>query len=577
MQWQSSPFVLVLLLGAVMTFAWALYGVRSARTGRRTPTVLAFVGLSLSVSIWSALYAVQIAAPTLETKLFAYKLLHVGGAITPVAWLAFAASYSGRSHLLTPVRVAGLAAIPAALLLTLPTNPYSLALTDAWLETQGPLSVLVTVNGPMYLLHLAYSYVLIVVGVWLVLSGAARSVPRVRRQAALVAFGALLPLAVNVFHVLSIPPLDGSIGMNLTPLSLSISAVLFGVAVFRYQLLDLSPIASKVVLSQMTDGVVVTDDGGTVFDVNPAAEALLGDRDRVLGTDVSTHLPGDDRTAGDGGVLTITDRTGDERAIQSTRSPLTAGEVRYGWVLLLHDITKIESQRRELERQNERLDAFTRAVSHDLRNPLAVIDGYADLASETGDPDHLEVIRDTAARTTDFLEDLLQLSQRGETVTDTRPVSLSAVVADVASAIADDDLTVEVDGGFVDGSRGDGSLVDGNHVGRHIVILADERRLRQILDNLLRNARDHADGAASVTVGPLPDGFFLEDDGPGIPRENQADVFEIGYTTRQEGTGFGLALVRDLVEAHGWSIAVTEGSSGGARFEVMGVGRPEDA
>ncbi|MWV65823.1 PAS domain-containing protein [Halorubrum sp. JWXQ-INN 858] len=562
MQWQSSPYVLFLLLGAVTTFAWALYGVRSARRGRRTPTVLAFVALSLSVSIWSALYAVQLAAPTLEAKLIAYKLLHVGGVVAPPAWLAFAVSYSGRSDLLTPAAIGGLAAIPAALLLTLPTNPYSLALTHASLETHGSLTVLVTVNGPIYLLHLAFSYVVIIVGAWLVLSQAVRSGPRVRRQAALVAVGALLPLAVNVFHVLSIPPLDGSVGVNLTPLSLSVSAVLFGVAVFRYQLLDLSPIASKVVLSQMSDGVVVTDDGGTVLDVNPAAEALLGDRERVLGTDVSTHLPGDDRVVGDGGVLTITTGTGDERAIQPTRSPLTSGGVRYGWVVLLHDVTTIESQRRELERQNERLDAFTKAVSHDLRNPLAVIDGYADLASETGDPDHFEVIRDTVARTTDFLEDLLQLSQRGETVTSPRPVSLSAVVAEVAGAVADDDLTVEVDGDGVDGD---------------LVVLADERRLRQVLDNLLRNARDHADGAVSVTVGPLPDGFFLEDDGPGIPRGKRAEVFEIGFTTRQEGTGFGLAIVRDLVEAHGWSIDVVEGASGGARFEVTGVDRPDDA
>ena len=74
----------------------------------------------------------------------------------------------------------------------------------------------------------------------------------------------------------------------------------------------------------------------------------------------------------------------------------------------------------------------------------------------------------------------------------------------------------------------------------------------------------------SVTVGTLGDGFFVEDDGPGIPAADREQIFESEYTTG-DGTGLGLRIVRDIVDAHGWDISVRDGSTGGARFEITGV------
>lgn len=76
-----------------------------------------------------------------------------------------------------------------------------------------------------------------------------------------------------------------------------------------------------------------------------------------------------------------------------------------------------------------------------------------------------------------------------------------------------------------------------------------------------------------MTVGALSDrpGFYVSDDGPGIPEGDRESVFEAGYTTRKEGTGFGLAIVAEVVTAHGWKIQVTESDAGGARFEIFGV------
>jgi len=91
----------------------------------------------------------------------------------------------------------------------------------------------------------------------------------------------------------------------------------------------------------------------------------------------------------------------------------------------------------------------------------------------------------------------------------------------------------------------------------------------------LRNARDHGAPPSaserqgvSVTVGTLPEGFYVADDGPGIPDSERDAVFEQGYSTSDDGTGLGLAIVERIVDGHGWSITVTESDAGGACFEL---------
>jgi signal transduction histidine kinase len=121
-------------------------------------------------------------------------------------------------------------------------------------------------------------------------------------------------------------------------------------------------------------------------------------------------------------------------------------------------------------------------------------------------------------------------------------------------------------------------------------VRADEGRLRQLLENLFRNSVEHgstgaadadfgadypAEGSVTVTVGDLPDGFFVADDGPGIPVSERERVFESGYSSRREGTGFGLDIVRRVADVHGWEVTLTESAAGGARFEFTGVTRSE--
>ncbi|WP_181684632.1 PAS domain S-box protein [Halorhabdus salina] len=203
----------------------------------------------------------------------------------------------------------------------------------------------------------------------------------------------------------------------------------------------------------------------------------------------------------------------------------------------------------ELQRQNERLDEFASVLAHDLRNPLNVAVGRLDHLRSAHDSEHLETVADALDRMDAMIDDVLTLAQGGRTVTDTTAVALSTIAEESWETVETDRASLHVDG--------------------DVTVQAEQSRLQQLFENLFRNAIEHAGTDVTVTVGALENGFFVADDGPGIPTDDRQTVFESGYTTADDGTGFGLAIVREIVQAHDWTITVSESEAGGARFEIM--------
>ncbi len=318
----------------------------------------------------------------------------------------------------------------------------------------------------------------------------------------------------------------------------------------------LVPVAWSDPLETMFDGAppAIQRGDGLAWEAFEGGESEiypdLREADDVLSAETEflseLHLP-----LGEHGVMLISSTTAsDFEATDEALAQVLADNVEAA-------LDRVERER-ELETQNEKLEEFARVVSHDLRNPLNVASGRLDLLRAESESPHLDPIVDALDRMERIVGDVLWLAREGRDLGSTEFVELRSVLESSWTMAADgrreSELVVADDGG------------DG-----HWAVRADYERLCQLFENLFRNALDHGNDAVTVTVGELETGFFVEDDGPGIPADERERVFESGYTTSREGTGFGLSIVEQVVDAHGWDVRLTEGVDGGARFEITGV------
>lgn len=243
-------------------------------------------------------------------------------------------------------------------------------------------------------------------------------------------------------------------------------------------------------------------------------------------------------------------RLADGRTLERTYVPYTLpdGEANL-W--LYRDVTGRKNTERELERQNEQLEEFLSVVSHDLRNPLNVAAGTLEVAVDASDGDHLETAAAALDRMDALIDDLLVLAREEEAINVTEPVHLSDVARTCWSHVETAEATLDVD-------------IDRT-------VRADRSRLSQVFENLFRNAAEHGGRDVEVTVGTVRDGFYVEDNGRGIPADERDRIFDSAYSTSTNGTGLGLQIAETVVHAHDWDLELAATRGGGARFEITDV------
>lgn len=326
----------------------------------------------------------------------------------------------------------------------------------------------------------------------------------------------------------------------------------------------------RKLIQHSTDVISIVDAEGRFQYITPSAQQILGyTPDELRGEIGFDYLHPEDRpeamTAFSNAienpdtVATVEFRfdhpTDDWIWLENRARNMVDDPVIEGFVVHTRDVTEHRQHEQELERQNNRLEEFVSTVSHDLQNPLNVARGSTELLQQAGVNDEASLQRIDRAheRMQRIIEDLLALAREGERVDELEPVALE----DVANAAWS---TVETDGAALEVATDQG-------------LQADASRLQRLFENLIRNAVEHGGEAVTITIGELPHtaGFYVEDDGQGIPTEIRDQVFDSGFTTSEMGTGFGLAIVQEIVGAHDWTIEAVDGTSGGARFEIRGI------
>ncbi|MDS0478466.1 histidine kinase N-terminal 7TM domain-containing protein [Natrinema sp. 1APR25-10V2] len=649
MAWRYTPHTPALAIATVVGLIVAVIAWRR----RGDPAARWAAYCNCSIAAWAFLHLVTVSNTVYEVKLYAFAIALGNIGLLAIVAFGYVLHYTGRREWLTRRRLASLLAVPLSLVgLLLIDGTRELVLFDPHLDSSGSVDRLRYGWGPLWPAFALVFYALDTASLAMLAQKFRRSRNVYRKITFVIFLAVSIPVVGTVVSLSGRSPFPHFVLLPYLVLFTSVMGVLTMTSAtffrlfpldrllvpFRSRFGSLVPLARDVVVEEVDNGIVVLDTEGRIVDINSTGKKMIG-ADHPIGKHIADAARTDFIVTPDLDIDAITESVGE---LDGSRYEIWVApaddeycyEIRFtvietdgdpaGIVMIIHDITdqkdreeelrarerelerqksNLQRQARKLEHQNERLDEFASIVSHDLRNPLNVADGYLEMiaaasVADDGDVDHDHVgeARHALYRMEAIIEDALTLAREGQAITETERVSVRDLATDAWSTVDTGDTWLEFDLGT---KRAGGSSEMGPEVRDDLFVEADRNRLRRVFENLFRNAVEHSstqnrtsnhdrdstegiddrtaidtDGrAVTVTVGRLESGtgFYVADDGPGIPADRRDEVLEQGYSTNEEGTGLGLSIVLNVVNAHGWDLTVSESDRGGAKFEVASV------
>ncbi|ELZ84565.1 multi-sensor signal transduction histidine kinase [Haloferax elongans ATCC BAA-1513] len=531
---------------------------------RERPGGLPLVVMAFSAAIWSVAAGVASLFVSPDVTRAAQTVVYIVIGPAAVAWFYVVVEYSGHEWWKQKLVVGGLLGLVGLEWVGILTNPlhhlYATGMTDL------PQSGLIDPTPGVIL----YGYTLVrvtlmLIGLSILLEryASARGVSKI--QTASLVFTGVLPVSTGFLELMDFVRIPG-LDFSVIGIVLSSGVVLW--ALFYADFLEFVPVARVTLFENMTDPVVAVDTDGRVVDLNGRAKLLFGVGDDAIGmptTAVFEEYP-QLSTAPVGTSAEPIEITAEVDGLQYQyelavspivpRSAHTSGSKdalnsSLGFLFVFRDVTLQKQREQAIERKNDRLEQFASVVSHDLRNPLNVAQGWVALARDDNDSESLAKVTQAHERMELLIENLLTLARSGNAISETKPVNIAELAHTCWQTVETADATLTVD--------------------TDLTVHADPARLQELVENVLRNAIDHGGEDVTITIGTLGDdrGFYIADDGGGIPLEAKEQIFESGYSTGQDGTGLGLAIVAEIATAHGWRIGVTDSGEGGARFEFV--------
>jgi signal transduction histidine kinase len=500
-------------------------------------------------------------------------------AIIPVLELLFVYRYIGRDKNLS--RYSGLLFIIPALtsIIALSNPPPGQAgwFIASWrLVRYNSISLEEIHFTGWFLVHASYSYLLGGLSVLLLVLHALKSKPGYRITPLILVLSVLVASVFLTLPVLL--PLTAAGIPNITPVAFGANGVVMAWAIFHYDLFSLPTISFASILSYLQEAVIVTDAKNRVIELNPAAETIIRcPRGLALGKPIGAFFPecSEKLEKAETEPLKYEVRRGSYTydLEVSTLAHLKRGPTpRYGYLLVLRDVTTQKREEQELKHAKEAAEAANRAksrflasMSHELRTPLNAILGFAELMAVEDEPtpedyasysEWSTIIHRNGEHLLSLINDLLEISkiEAGKSQLQPKVFKLQELITTIFQTFMlkaqSKNLNLE--------------LILSEELPCYVK--ADEAKLRQILLNLLGNALKFTDdGYIRLRVtpaGPKRLVFAVEDSGRGIAPEEQNLLFQPFSQTQsgielQEGTGLGLVIVREYVGLMNGNISLT--------------------
>ena len=568
-------YVILLLASAVISATSGIYTWHRKRAER----VKDMTGplLLLNGSVWSMSYALELLATHLPSKLFWIKIQYASITLIGTGWLLYSLHNIGLSRKLKRRTLRLLSILPIAFIALITTNEHhELVFATKTLSSIGQLPSVQVENKIGFMLLLCYSVALISIASYLSLIRLTNASRLNSRQQKAVLITAIIPwigiLAV-IFEIYTK-------GLLFTPLMFNLIGVTLVILdPYKIRVRDIIPLARESVYDYMRDFVLILDENDEVVDANPAAQQLFGGTSTELAGHSVKHLFRERLNAPFNinemreGQEVQSRKDDEERTYDVTVSTLDNGSDWFrGNILVLHDITAQrraqtyweEQQRlysnyleRQVEERTRRLRNAERMatigelasmIGHDLRNPLTGIMGAVYYLKKEEGIDINEnkekmykIIEQNIEASDNIIKDLLDYSR--ELKLELKETNLRQLTEDAAFSVAiPDDVKIS------------------NQTDDELTVVVDSPKIKRVLINLLQNAIDAMPKGGSITITSKethPDlELSVSDTGAGIPEEIMNRIWEPLFTTKPKGMGFGLAICKKIVEAHGGSITV---------------------
>jgi PAS domain S-box-containing protein len=580
---QYTLFVILAPLTAMACVGVVTYA-RLAYPSRETS---ALTWLALLIVGWLVANTLELATNTEAETLLWAKVTYTFIALVAVAWLAFALQYSAHTRWLTPGRFWPFFVIPIiTIALTWTNDTHHLVWASyRFIPVNNMLAINITTYGPWFWVHSLYSYALILLGAGLIVRQNSQSFKLYRLQSIWMSAAAILPIVVNASYVLRLFP---GITKDYTPISFALAAAIFAVAMIRYHLFDLKPVARDAVIDSLSDAMLVIDPRGRIVDLNPAAQALIGIPTSLIIGQPAVEVLDPWRDL----VELYRDRTeirdeitlrpdGTDHTYDLQVSPLPGRQSQpAGRLVVLRDMTarkQAEAELREhaakLEARNEELDAFARTVAHDLKDPVAATIDYGlalkrrfrDMPAEDVEA-ALDKIARSGEKMSAIIDSLLLLAQvRQIEEVELTPLDMGAVVAGALERLSA--LQADCQAEVMLPERWPTAMGHGPWV-------------EEVWVNYLSNAFKYGGSASRIELdareqpGSAHDPrpmvrFWVRDYGPGIAPQQRAELFaplSQVRTTADGSGGLGLSIVQRIVTWLGGEVGVASQPGRGSLF-----------
>ncbi|WP_170093752.1 ATP-binding protein [Halomicrobium mukohataei] len=563
---QSMSFFM--LICAVPIVGLAVYTVRRRDRPGANGLVLCLVGM--------AGWSVMLALITWPTQLLPVwintTVRHFFQILVVFGWPLFVREYIERDRVdLSWIAGAVLAVIPALTIVLTATNPlHHLVLAP---ETPAnPAGISELALGPWYIVHIGFAVALVILPVGLLLRELQTAHGAHRKHLLLVLTGWAIgfpgALQTHLFRTIDAIPLY----VDLTPLAFLVTAGLWGVSLFRYQLFMMVPVSRRTVVETIPDPVVAVDENGLVIDVNPAGKRLFGTPDDVAG------FPIEELFADYPSLVEYYRRGSSDVAFELTHDgqcrqfSVTCERIRDGGseaVLVLRDITPVKQREETLRQREQELrmlnQVFSRVFRHNIRNELLVARGHMDRVGHRTDDETVEESVQTAIGATERLlghaEKTREIQQIVDSDPDSTVVSLERLVTTAIDPYRNDttDVTIEV-------------AVDDVHVD---VIERFEAAVANAVENAIEHNPTPLHVGITSQVAPDTVTLCIEDDGEGIPDNEIAFLTEGEETVLNHGSGVGLWVLNWSVQRSDGTLSIVD-TGCGTRVE-MTLQRSNDA